>query len=306
MKILTSSSSSVQKTESKISPRRIFLVILYFISLLILTALLIEAYEFYSTPNSERPHHSDYRQFRPAGDRGLLYGYIGTVMMVLMLLYTVRKRTGILGRKIPMRPFLDFHIFMGVLGPLFIILHTSFKIQGLVAVSFWSMVAVALSGFLGRYLYQKIPRNFENRELTINEIDRIVSQMMDDLNNFDHLEQSDINEIVRVYENAFDEWENSESISLYRILKSDIRRPWIIARLKRQLVEKYNIPGDNIKALLGLASQRALLKHRMTILAKVRHFFHYWHVIHKPFAIIMYIIMIVHIGIAIWTGYGWF
>ena len=33
--------------------------------------------------------------------------------------------------------------------------------------------------------------------------------------------------------------------------------------------------------------------------------FHYWHVIHKPFAIVMYLFMIVHIVVASVTGYGW-
>jgi hypothetical protein len=33
--------------------------------------------------------------------------------------------------------------------------------------------------------------------------------------------------------------------------------------------------------------------------------FHYWHVFHKPFAFIMYIIMLIHIGIALWLGYRW-
>jgi hypothetical protein len=37
----------------------------------------------------------------------------------------------------------------------------------------------------------------------------------------------------------------------------------------------------------------------------IHQLFHYWHVIHKPFAIIMYIIMFVHILVAVYVGYTW-
>ena len=33
--------------------------------------------------------------------------------------------------------------------------------------------------------------------------------------------------------------------------------------------------------------------------------FHYWHVIHKPFAVVMYVFMVVHVVVASMTGYGW-
>jgi hypothetical protein len=32
--------------------------------------------------------------------------------------------------------------------------------------------------------------------------------------------------------------------------------------------------------------------------------FHYWHAIHKPFTIVLFLMMGVHIGIAIWLGYA--
>ena len=64
--------------------------------------------------------------------------------MLLMLLYSVRKRVGFLRRLGPLSRWLDGHIFLGVFGPLLVMLHSSFKVQGLVALSFWSMVAVAL------------------------------------------------------------------------------------------------------------------------------------------------------------------
>ena len=93
-------------------------------------------------------------------------------MMTVMHLYSVRKRVKLLRRLGALRKWLDLHILMGILGPLFVVLHSSFKVGGLVSISFWSMVAVALSGVFGRYLYLQIPRTRAGEELTLAEVER--------------------------------------------------------------------------------------------------------------------------------------
>ena len=57
------------------------------------------------------------------------------------------------------------------MGPFLILFHTTFKFGGIVAVSFWSMVAVFLSGIIGRYIYLQIPRSIEGQELTLLELE---------------------------------------------------------------------------------------------------------------------------------------
>ena len=50
-------------------------------------------------------------------------------------------------------------------------------------------------------------------------------------------------------------------------------------------------------------ARKARLRRRLLLWPRLRQIFHYWHVLHKPFAIIMYLFMIVHIGVAWMTGY---
>ena len=114
------------------SPRRAFLLGLYVVTLGLLVWFFVEGHSYYVTPYAERPHHEGYRMYRPAGSIGLAYGIAGSAMMILMLIYSIRKRTRLLGRTFPLRHLLDFHIYLGVVGPLLIVLHTSFKVQGLV------------------------------------------------------------------------------------------------------------------------------------------------------------------------------
>ena len=75
--------------------------------------------------------------------RGLLIG--GLALMLAMHGYSLRKRLPLMSRLGSLTTWLEFHIFCGFFGPVLITLHTSFKIDGLVAVSYWSMAAVAMS-----------------------------------------------------------------------------------------------------------------------------------------------------------------
>lgn len=303
---VTNARVSARKSQSSGTGRRALLWLIYLIAVAIIAIIFVDGYSYYLTPYQDRPYHPDYRQLRPAGSRGLLYGIIGAIMMVLMLVYTIRKRTALFGRRIPLRPFLDFHIFMGVFGPLLIILHTSFKVQGLVAVAFWSMVAVALSGYLGRYLYQQVPRNIEDRELSLQEIDRLVADLGQELKDKWNLEQETLDKINFIFDRAYGVKNNGTFGAVLGLFFSDLRRPWLKAQLKRRLKKAIPLPKTDFNYMFNLAAKRAILKRRLTVLNKILRLFHYWHVIHKPFAIIMYIIMGVHIGVAIWTGYGWF
>ena len=73
--------------------------------------------DFYRTPLLERAHHEGYWQWKAGGSVGHKLGVIGSSMMVLMLLYSVRKRVGALRRLGPLGRWLDVHIFLGVFGP---------------------------------------------------------------------------------------------------------------------------------------------------------------------------------------------
>ena len=46
----------------------------------------------------------------------------------------------------------------GITAPIVIAYHASFKFRGIAGVAFWIMLAVAISGVIGRYLYAQIPQ----------------------------------------------------------------------------------------------------------------------------------------------------
>jgi hypothetical protein len=106
------------------------------------------------------------RAIPPASE---LFGHgIGILGFVLMLmtetLYSLRKRSRSVrwGR---MSAWLQFHIFTGLVGPYMVLLHTAWKFNGIAGVTTLFTVIIVVSGFVGRYIYTRIPRTLDGLEI---------------------------------------------------------------------------------------------------------------------------------------------
>lgn len=132
---------------------------------------------YYLTPPAARGAQKAHRILRPSGTVGLVFGIAGAGLMLLTLPYVLRKKVPSLVRRGSTQRWLDFHVFCGIVGPVLITLHTSFKFNGVVSVAYWSMVLVVLSGFVGRYLYVRIPRSIRGTELSLGEIHEKIDDL---------------------------------------------------------------------------------------------------------------------------------
>jgi hypothetical protein len=95
-------------------------------------------------------------------------GILGFVMMLMTeTLYSLRKRSRSirLGR---ISSWLRFHIFTGIVGPYMVLLHSSWKFNGLAGIVMLMTVVIVISGFVGRYIYTMIPRTAEGLEVESN------------------------------------------------------------------------------------------------------------------------------------------
>jgi hypothetical protein len=106
------------------------------------------------------------REVPPASE---LFGHgIGIIGFIFMLmtetLYSLRKRSRSVrwGR---MSSWLQFHIFTGIVGPYMVLLHTAWKFNGLAGASTLLTVIIVISGFVGRYIFTRIPRSLEGLEI---------------------------------------------------------------------------------------------------------------------------------------------
>lgn len=103
-------------------------------------------------------------------DNGLGYwlGVVGASIMLLLLLYPLRKRVRMLG-SIP--AWFRLHMILGVIGPALILFHSNFRLGSLNSnVALAAMLIVATSGIIGRYLYGKIHVGLYGRKAVVGEM----------------------------------------------------------------------------------------------------------------------------------------
>lgn len=106
------------------------------------------------------------RQIPRASDFfGHALGVLGFLLMLMTeMLYSLRKRSRS-ARWGKMSSWLEFHIFTGLVGPYLVLLHTSWKFNGLAGVTTLFTLIIVISGFIGRYIYTRIPRTVHGTEI---------------------------------------------------------------------------------------------------------------------------------------------
>jgi uncharacterized membrane protein (DUF106 family) len=112
-----------------------------------------------------------------SGFFGHLLGVLGFILMLMTeLLYSLRKRsrTARWGR---MSDWLEFHIFTGLVGPFMVLLHSSWKFQGLAGAVMLMTVVIVLSGFVGRYIYTAVPRTVDGVEVQTAVLEQAMAEV---------------------------------------------------------------------------------------------------------------------------------
>jgi len=265
---------------------KVYISSMVMILIVVTVYLIYNGYAYYNTSLEERFYQADHELLKPNGLLGHGMGIIGSFLMVTgVSIYMLRKRWRFLARLGKLKHWLEFHIFLCTLGPILVLFHTSFKFGGIVSISFWSMIAVVVSGVIGRFIYIQIPRTIEGRELSLIEVRGMKTDIRDIL--------------VSKY--------GLKKDSLDAIVKSTLasRKERLSVRSIKQNLKENRLTRSQRSQVLKLVKNEISLNHRIERLQTMQKLFKYWHVAHLPFALVMLIIMLVHVAISIIFGYTW-
>src|ERR1700741_329991 len=87
----------------------------------------LDGWSYYSTPQSVPGYSSLHKVLRPSGRVGHLFGIGGFLLMTVPVLYSIRKKVRSLRNVGSMKTWLEVHIFCGIVGPVLVTFHTSFR-----------------------------------------------------------------------------------------------------------------------------------------------------------------------------------
>ncbi len=107
----------------------------------------------------------------PESGFGYALGIIGGVLMLLLMGYPLRKRLRSMRSWGALRNWFRIHMILGVVGPVAILFHCNFNLGSVNSnVALFSMLAVALSGLAGRYIYSQIHYGLYGNEIKLREL----------------------------------------------------------------------------------------------------------------------------------------
>ena len=299
-------------TQNPEAGHKLRLLIGYIIAIALIVGIFAYGFDYYAAGANDRPFMAKHHLLRPSGRIGVNLGLLGLVMFLIIFLYPLRKRWTWLGRQGLSRHWLDFHVLLGISAPFVIALHASFKFRGFAGIAFWIMVAVSLSGVIGRYLYGQIPRRVNAAEFTRKELQELQEKMCEQLSGQNLLKHSDVRSALRLpSQETVDKL--LVPVALGYMFALDLARPFRIAGLRRAALrgsEHLTTLGgllptrhDELEKAIAVAREEAALSKRILFLSRTQQVFHLWHVIHRPFSYSFAVLALIHIGVVLMMGF---
>lgn len=113
------------------------------------------------------------RYLSPKSGLGYAIGIVGGVLILMQLLYAIRKRVPRLACLGSVPQWFQVHMMLGIVGPVCILVHCGFSLGATNSnIALFSMLTVAGSGIFGRYFYSKIHHGLYGHKATLAELQR--------------------------------------------------------------------------------------------------------------------------------------
>jgi Fe-S-cluster-containing hydrogenase component 2 len=225
----------------------------------------------------------------------LTCGYIGTALMALSMAYMLQRRFGWFHRTATNQFWLDVHLMTGIVGPMFIVLHSALRLTTWVSIPFWSMVTVVVSGVLGRYLYTLVPSLTSRHDLEILEHRRAITEL-----GAQHPAAADYARGVIDDQAARSTaaWNIGLVPLLGWVLADDVQRMWMRGRHRRVLARL--APRAVARQIARRLDRVVVFERRKELAPRGKALLRSWKRVHIPFSILLLVTMLAHIASELW------
>ncbi len=263
---------------------------------------------YYFASLGARVRHPLHPLLRPSGGVGQTAGILAFVIFVFLWMYPLRKKFRALAFTGAVGKWLDVHVTSALLLPLLLATHAAWRSDGVIGLGLVAMLVVIVSGFVGRYLYTRIPRAKSGVELSRDEV---LAARLDLLQ---RLAETTGMSVARLEELLAMEVEGTQRglvPAVRHMLLNDVTR----RRRRRDLRKRWaQVAGDGSHALAGraldeavaLADREMTLDQQARMLDATHRVFRFWHVAHRPFAVTALVAVVIHIAVVVSLGATWF
>ncbi len=245
------------------------------------------------------------RYITPQRGLGYWLGIIGGSMMLLLLVYSARKRYAWLHWIGAIPAWFQFHMMLGVMGPVLVLFHANFHLGATNSnVALISMLIVAGSGVIGRYIYTRLHAQMDGHVDTLEQLKAVGERLRTQTTSISFLPGL-LQAIERVEQRYIVAPKNPIGRFLHlftggprlAIARWRVRREIkeaILKATRHDRVIRANAPRI-AQVARRYADRRLEAGRRMTEYQMYAQLFSLWHVLHIPLFFILLIAGIVHV-----------
>jgi hypothetical protein len=247
-----------------------------------------------------------FKPYTPGSDFGYYMGMVGGILMLLLLLYPLRKHVRpfhVLGAT---RHWFRLHMVLGILGPTLVLFHSTFEIGSLNAgVALFCMVLVAGSGIIGRFIYRRIHHGLYGRRASLEERQTALGLRDQDMKSKFHFAPR-VEERLKKFETEALALGKDGLAHLWRFttlgFRSHLTAWHCLREIKRLLKRQAHERGwEQDKLHARVATANRYLDEFLSAVRDAAQFttyerlFRLWHVAHVPFVWMLAISGVVHV-----------
>jgi hypothetical protein len=246
------------------------------------------------------------RYISPRSGLGYWLGIVGGSLMLLLLIYSARKRFAWLRWIGSIPAWFDIHMTLGVVGPLLVLFHANFSLGATNSnVALISMLLVSGSGVAGRYFYTRLHAHLDSHEDTLEQLKAVGTRLASQSTSIAFLPGL-LDAIERV-EKRYVEPPARAYLRLPHLFTGGIRMAiarWIIRRetehaVKRAHAQESRLVAGHARRLAAAArayaNRRLDAGRRLTEYQVYARLFSYWHVLHLPLFFMLLVAGFVHV-----------
>jgi hypothetical protein len=246
------------------------------------------------------------RYISPTRGVGYALGIIGGSLMLLLLVYSLRKRWSWLGFLGSTPAWFRFHMVLGILGPLCILYHSNFTTGAANSnVALFAMLTVAGSGFIGRYFYAHVHYGLYGRKLELGDLRSGADSLRGHSGNMSFLPEL-VGRIEAAERRILDTGPHFALLGFLKppvVALATVRERWRLHRYLRRALKA----GARSSPVLATERRRltraarSYIDRRLAATKRVAEFagyerlFSLWHALHVPLIFMLIIAAVIHV-----------
>jgi hypothetical protein len=246
------------------------------------------------------------RYITPQRGLGYALGITGGSLMLLLLLYSARKRVSWLRWMGGIPAWFEFHMVLGIVGPVLVLFHSNFSLGATNSnVALICMLLVAGSGVVGRYIYTRLHARLGGNEDTLEQLKAAGERLRSQKTSIAFL--PGLLDAIEQVEQRLIVAPKLRTLRFLHLFTGAFRiamARWIVRReislaVDKALRRESAVIARHAQSIATVAQRYAYRRldagRRMTEYKMYERLFSFWHVLHIPLFFMLLIAGIVHV-----------